>query len=113
MLTTKVENVIANCVPCILGNKRAKNQILRVQDKNRRTYNLRRCEPTKYKLNDLIAIKRVQMGPDKKLCAKYLIRLPCPYQIVKVKPNNSYDVKCEVPGEGPMKTSTCVTQHPR
>lgn len=62
--------------------KQAKDQILKVQDENRKTYNLRRREPTKYKLNKLVAIKRVQMGPGKKLCAKYL----GPYKIVKLKP---------------------------
>lgn len=64
--------------------------------------NLRRREPNKYKINDLVAIKRVQLGPSKKLCAKYL----GPYKIVKVKPNNSYDVKREIPGEGPMNIRT-------
>lgn len=82
----------------------AKKQILKVQDENRKTYNLRRREPKNYKINDLVAIKRVQMGPGKKLCAKFL----GPYKIEKIKPNNSYDVKREVPGEGPMKTSTCA-----
>lgn len=82
----------------------AKNQISKVQTENRKTYNLRRREPHKYKVNDLVAIKRVQIGPGKKLCAKFL----GPYKIVKVKPNNSYNVKREVLGEGPMKTSTCA-----
>jgi len=46
------------------------------------------------------------MGPGKKLCTKYL----GPYKVIKVKPNNSYDVirTREAPGEGPMKTSTCA-----
>jgi len=44
------------------------------------------------------------MGPDRKLCAKYL----GPYKLIKVKPNNSYDVMRETPGEGPMKTSICA-----
>ncbi|KYN50166.1 hypothetical protein ALC62_00865, partial [Cyphomyrmex costatus] len=82
----------------------AKNQILKVQNENRRTYNLRRRAPKKYKLDDLVAIKRVQLGPGKKLCAKYL----GPYKIVKVKFNNSYDVQRVQPGEGPAKTSTCA-----
>ncbi|KYQ53493.1 hypothetical protein ALC60_00019, partial [Trachymyrmex zeteki] len=82
----------------------AKDQILKVQNENRRVYNLRRRAPNKYKVSDLVAIKRVQLGPGKKLCAKYL----GPYKIVKVKPNNSYDVKRVQSGEGPMKTSTCA-----
>lgn len=83
---------------------RAKNQILKVQNENRKTYNLRRREATKYKIGDLVAIKRVQMGPGKKLCAKYL----GPYKVERVKSNNSYDVKREISGEGPGKTSTCA-----
>lgn len=78
---------------------KAKNQILKVQNENRKTYNLRRRKATEYKINDLIAIKRVQVGPGKKLCAKFL----GPYKVVRVKPNNSYDVKREITGKGPMK----------
>jgi len=40
-------------------------------------------------MKNLIAIKRVQMGPVKKICAKYL----GPYKIIKIKLNNSYDMK--------------------
>ncbi|KYM84801.1 hypothetical protein ALC53_05055 [Atta colombica] len=58
-------------------------------EENRRIYNLKRRELTKAKMKNLIAIKRVQMGPVKKLCAKYL----GPYKIIKIKLNNSYDVK--------------------
>ena len=82
----------------------AKEQILKVQNENSKTYNLRRREPRKYKINDLVAIKRVQFSPGKKLCAKFL----GPYKILKAKPNNYYDVQRETPGEGPMKTSTCA-----
>ena len=61
---------------------------------------MKRREPTKYKINDLVAIKRVQVGSGKKLCAKYL----GPYKVVRVKLNNSYDVE----REGPKKTSSCA-----
>lgn len=83
--------------------KRAKEQIRKVQDENRKTYNLRRRKPAKYRINDLVAIKRVQVGPGKKLCAKYLV----PYKVVRVKSNN-YDIEREMPGEGPKKTSSCA-----
>lgn len=84
--------------------EKAKQQILKTQEENRRTYNLRRREPNKYKLNDIVAIKRTQMGPGRKLRAKFL----GPYQIEKVKYNDTYDVKRIVPGEGPINTSTCA-----
>ena len=84
--------------------EKAKQQIIKTQEENRRTYNLRRREPNKYKLKDIVAIKRTQMGPGRKLRAKYL----GPYQIEKVKYNDTYDVKRVVPGDGPMFTSTCA-----
>jgi len=63
----------------------AKEQIIKVQEENNCTYNLRRKKPAKYKLGDLVAIKRVQLGPGRKLRAKYL----CPYKTCKIKPNNT------------------------
>ncbi|GFY21283.1 transposon Ty3-I Gag-Pol polyprotein [Trichonephila clavipes] len=50
----------------------AKKQIYKVQDENRRTYNLRRRQAHKYQLHDLVAIKRTQFGPGLKLKQKYL-----------------------------------------
>lgn len=82
----------------------AKEQILKTQQENQRTYNLRRRNPMKYKEGDLVAIKRTQMVPGKKLKAKYL----GPYRIIKVKGNDTYNVERAVDGEGPQKTSTCA-----
>lgn len=84
--------------------KQAKEQILQVQDENRRSYNLRRRLPAKYKLHDLVAIKRTQLGPGLKLKPKYL----GPYKITKVKQNDTYDVQKCAFFEGPNKTSTCA-----
>ncbi|XP_018357329.1 PREDICTED: uncharacterized protein LOC108757418 [Trachymyrmex cornetzi] len=66
----------------------ARKQIEKVQQENQRQYNLRRRPPFKYKLDDLVAIKRTQLGPGLKLKPNYL----GPYRIVKVKPNDTYDV---------------------
>ncbi|GFW62313.1 transposon Ty3-I Gag-Pol polyprotein [Trichonephila clavipes] len=80
----------------------AKKQIYKVQDENRRTYNLRRRQAHKYQLHDLVAIKRTQFGPGLKLKQKYL----GPYKVTKVKHNDTYDVeKCDFV-DGPSKTST-------
>ncbi|GFY29855.1 transposon Ty3-I Gag-Pol polyprotein [Trichonephila clavipes] len=69
----------------------AKKQIYKVQDKNRRTYNLRRRQGHKHRLHDLVSIKRTQFGPGLKLKQKYL----GPYKVTKVKHNDTYDVeKC-------------------
>ncbi|GFX22932.1 transposon Ty3-I Gag-Pol polyprotein [Trichonephila clavipes] len=82
----------------------AKKQIYKVQDENRRTYNLRRRQAHKYQLHDLVAIKRTQFGPGLKLMQKYL----GPYKVTKVKHNDTYDVeKCDFV-DGPSKTSTCA-----
>ncbi|GFU56824.1 transposon Ty3-I Gag-Pol polyprotein [Trichonephila clavipes] len=80
----------------------AKKQIYKVQDENRRTYNLRRRQAHKYQLHDLVAIKRTQFGPGLKLKQKYL----GPYKVTKVKHNDTYDEeKCDFV-DGPSKTST-------
>ncbi|GFY78038.1 transposon Ty3-I Gag-Pol polyprotein [Trichonephila inaurata madagascariensis] len=50
----------------------AKKKIYKVQDENRRLYNLRRRQAHKYQLHDLVAIKRTQFGPGFKLKQKYL-----------------------------------------
>ncbi|GFX80008.1 transposon Ty3-G Gag-Pol polyprotein [Trichonephila clavipes] len=81
-----------------------KKQIYKVQDENRRTYNLRRRQAHKYQPHDLVAIKRTQFGPGLKLKQKY----HGPYKVTKVKHNDTYDVeKCDFV-DGPSKTSTCA-----
>ncbi|GBO43341.1 hypothetical protein AVEN_232927-1 [Araneus ventricosus] len=78
--------------------KGAKQQILKVQESNRKTYNLRRKPPNKYKINDIVAMKRTQHGPDLKFKSKFL----GPYKITKIKPNDTYDVKKIGFVEGPI-----------
>ncbi|GFY57062.1 transposon Ty3-I Gag-Pol polyprotein [Trichonephila inaurata madagascariensis] len=81
-----------------------KKQIYKVQEKNRRTYNIWRRQAHKYQLQNLIAIKRTQFGPGLKLKQKYL----GPYKVTKVKHNDTYEVeKCDFVN-GPSKTSTCA-----
>ncbi|GFU08838.1 transposon Ty3-G Gag-Pol polyprotein [Nephila pilipes] len=43
--------------------KQAKQQFFKVQDDCRKTYNLRRRESKSYKVGDLVAIIRTQIGP--------------------------------------------------
>ncbi|KYQ53535.1 hypothetical protein ALC60_00061, partial [Trachymyrmex zeteki] len=83
---------------------RAKKQILKVQSENCKTYNLRRKPASKYNIDDLVAIKRTQLGSGRKLRAKYL----SPYRIQKIKPNDTYDVIKVGEHEGPIHTSTCA-----
>lgn len=57
---------------CELRNT-AKENLLKIQEENRNQYNLRRRKPCKYKLNDLVAIKRTQIGPGNKLRDKFFL----------------------------------------
>ena len=51
----------------------AKQNILKIQQENRRHCNLRRKTPHKYKVADLVAIKRTQFGPGLKFRSKFLV----------------------------------------
>ncbi|GBM82489.1 Pro-Pol polyprotein [Araneus ventricosus] len=84
--------------------KHAKQQIFKIQEENRKTYNLRRREPKSYRVGDLVAIKRTQFGPNLKLKPKYF----GPYSITRAKGGNTYDVIKEGNHEGPNFTTTCA-----
>ncbi|GBM12627.1 hypothetical protein AVEN_146802-1 [Araneus ventricosus] len=64
--------------------KHAKQQIFKIQEENRKTYNLKRREPKPYRVGDLVAIKRIQFGPNLKLKPKYF----GPYSITRAKGGN-------------------------
>ncbi|KAG5892273.1 hypothetical protein JTB14_034224 [Gonioctena quinquepunctata] len=66
----------------------SKKQILKVQEENGRTYNLRRRKPRIYKKGDLVAINGTQFGVGIKIQRKFL----GPYEVTKMKPNDRYDV---------------------
>ncbi|KAM8716084.1 hypothetical protein ACLKA7_003035 [Drosophila subpalustris] len=83
---------------------KAKAQIVKLQSENKMTYNLRRKPARQYDVGDLVAIKRTQFGSGLKLKAKFL----GPYQVVKVKHNNSYDVQKVGNSDGPKNTTTCA-----
>ncbi|GBM10006.1 Transposon Tf2-11 polyprotein [Araneus ventricosus] len=68
--------------------KHPKQQIFKIQEENRETYNLRRREPKPYRVGDLVAIKRTQFGPNLTLKPKYF----GPYSITRAKGGNTYDV---------------------
>lgn len=89
---------------------RAKQQIYKVQEENRKTFDRNRKPSTKYNLGDLVAIKRTQFGTGLKLKPKYL----GPYRVTKVKRNDRYDVEREGIGtEGPHSTSSSADQMKR
>lgn len=83
----------------------AKIQILKVQEENKKTYNRKRKESQKYKVGDLVAVKRTQYGTHQKLKPLYL----GPYKVSEVKGNDRYSVeKVNRTDEGPIKTSSAA-----
>lgn len=82
----------------------AKRQILKVQNENCRNFGRKRKKPSQYKIGDRVAIKRTQLVGGLKLKPKYL----GPYEIVKTKPNDTYDVVKIGRTEGPVRTTTCA-----
>lgn len=82
----------------------AKQQIVRIQKENKKTYDLRRRQPRKYNGGDLVAIKRTQHGPGLKLKPKFL----GPYRVTRVKGSDTYDVQKSGYHEGPVITSSCA-----
>ncbi|GFU24767.1 transposon Tf2-9 polyprotein [Trichonephila clavipes] len=87
-----------------LLRKAAKTQIIKVQNENKKSYNLRRKSPYLYSVKDLVAIKKTQQGPGQKLCNKFI----GPYKITQVKPNDTYNVEKCGNFDGPTKTSNCA-----
>lgn len=84
--------------------KRAKDQILKVQSENRKSFNSKRKTPIEYDVDGLVAIKRTQFVSGNKLCEQFY----GPYRIIKKKPNERYDVQKVGNHSGPNLTSTCA-----
>ncbi|KAJ8911976.1 hypothetical protein NQ315_003254 [Exocentrus adspersus] len=80
----------------------AKEKIGRIQEENLRSYNRKRKKATNYIADDLVAIKRTQLGPGLKVHSKYV----GPYRIVRVLRNDRYIVVKVGEHEGPRQTST-------
>lgn len=85
--------------------QKAKEQIMNVQEENRKYFNRRRKQSNTYNLGDLVAIKRTQFGVGLKLRPRYL----GPYKITKVHNNDRYDMeKVNSATEGPNRTSSAA-----
>lgn len=82
----------------------AKENIAKIQQENKKTYNRNRKEAIKYKLGDLVAIKRTQFGGGQKLFPKFL----GPYQVTVIKRNDRYGVEKIGEHEGPNATSSAA-----
>ncbi|GFW16527.1 hypothetical protein TNCV_2351511 [Trichonephila clavipes] len=86
--------------------REAKQNILKIQEENRRTYNQKRKEAHLYKKGDLVAVMRTQFGNKLKLRIKYF----GPHQVTKVKPYDRYDVTKIGDQEGLNVTSASADQ---
>ncbi len=82
----------------------AKNNILKIQEENRKQFNKKRKKPTIFKVNDLVAIQRTQFGAGLKLRPKFF----GPYKITAVKNNHRYEVQKIGQHEGPNVTNTAI-----
>jgi len=80
----------------------AKQNISKVQQANKKCYDKRRKEPKQYSKDDLVAIKRTQLGSGLKLASKYL----GPYVVTKSLRGDRYMVRKIGNHEGPHQTST-------
>ena len=82
----------------------ARENISKLQEENRKSYNRNRKPALKYKVGDLVAIQRTQLGGGLKLKGKFL----GPYEVTQVKRNDRYGVIKVGQHEGPNITSTAA-----
>lgn len=80
----------------------AKENILKIQQENRRDYNRRRVPEINYNIGELVAIKRTQFGTGLKLKPKFL----GPYKVVQKLNHGRYVVEKLGDTEGPKKCTT-------
>ncbi|GBN40299.1 hypothetical protein AVEN_247497-1 [Araneus ventricosus] len=101
----RVENIISNCIECILVNKKrggGERFLNPLPKEKRRNYNKKRKNAHHYKVGDFVAIQRTQFGTGIKLRPKFF----GPYEVIKVKLKDRYDIKKVGQHEGPNITST-------
>lgn len=80
----------------------AKANLIKIQEENKRNFDKGRKPARKYKVGEAVAIKRTQFRTQSKLLPKFL----GPYQIIKSKNNDRYDLLKVGDGEGPRHTSS-------
>ncbi|EZA49824.1 hypothetical protein X777_11805, partial [Ooceraea biroi] len=82
--------------------REAKKNISKIQEENRKTYDRRRKSPNEYRINDVVAIQRTQLGPRLKVRPKFL----GPYKVSTELRNDRYIVDKLGEHEGPKRSST-------
>ncbi|UYV83872.1 hypothetical protein LAZ67_X000478 [Cordylochernes scorpioides] len=78
-----------------------KQEILKIQEENRNTFNKKRKKAFVYKEGDLVVIQKTQFATKSKLYPKYI----GPYKVIKIKPNDRYNVEKFSDFEGTNRTS--------
>lgn len=76
--------------------------IATVQLENKKQFDKKRKSPTLYTVGDLVAIEKVQ----KEKGEKFHTAMVGPYEVVKIKRNNRYEVQKVGFGDGPISTSS-------
>ena len=79
-----------------------RENILKIQMENRKTYDKNRIAAKQYDLGDLVAIKHTQYGTDTKLKPKFL----GPYKVVAKLNHERYEVEKVGEGEGARRCPT-------
>uniref|UniRef100_A0AAG5DSK9 RNA-directed DNA polymerase n=1 Tax=Anopheles atroparvus TaxID=41427 RepID=A0AAG5DSK9_ANOAO len=83
--------------------KTARDNIAKLQEENKKYYNLRRCEARPFKIGDFIALPVTQFGVERKVKQKFY----GPYEIIKIMDNDRYEVrKVDEEKEGPQRMTT-------
>ncbi|KOC58670.1 hypothetical protein WH47_07714 [Habropoda laboriosa] len=82
--------------------EKAREQISKIQQENRRGFNRKRKRARPYKEGDLVAIQRTQSQPGAKFMSKFL----GPYEVTRELRNDRYLVRRVGDHEGPLQTST-------
>lgn len=84
--------------------QQAKENILKIQEQNKRNFDQKRKEASNYEIDDLVAIKKTQFSTGAKLKPKNV----GPYKITKIKSHDRFDVEKVGNHDGPNITSTSV-----
>lgn len=85
-------------------HQKVRKQIAKAQEEQQKSFNKRRRETEVYRIGNLVALRRTQFLPMKKLAKKYL----GPYRVISRRRPNRFEVHKIGDSEGPNKTSTGI-----
>lgn len=82
--------------------EKARQQIIKIQNENRKQHNQHCKQSYKYQVGDLVFIKRTQFGTGLKIKPNFL----GPYKVTQVNRNDRYRIEKVGDGEGPRQTAS-------